>query len=356
MSHTAITDLSEVSTLPRLSSPQRRALNRLYDDAPAIPITCAAVSGEVHFKFFEETPIGIELPARHRLRLGPYTGSLLIDNVGLASLIGEPRADLLPHELRTVLLADALHAIVDALKNALRLRFEWLPDDGDVSVTHEAAVGFELRATDGSIIGRGIATLDEPKALDAIVPHFPRLHHKPTASFDKLLLPLRFELGSTQISLQEIRQIEAGDVVGIERWAASGAALHVTAIVGGRGGLRLSGLADESQITLTDIGENAVNRDVTDTPQALRADESAGLPLGRLDALEVTLRFEVGELAVSLGELKSLSAGHVFELAEPLSRSAVRILAHGHVLGKGYIVAVGDRLGVRVSEFVPGDL
>jgi type III secretion protein Q len=46
----------------------------------------------------------------------------------------------------------------------------------------------------------------------------------------------------------------------------------------------------------------------------------------------------------------------VFDLGQPLNRSPVRILAHGNVLGKGYLVAVGDRLGVRVSEFAPGEV
>jgi type III secretion protein Q len=46
----------------------------------------------------------------------------------------------------------------------------------------------------------------------------------------------------------------------------------------------------------------------------------------------------------------------VFELPQPLSRSAVRIVAHGQVLGKGHLVAVGDQLGVRVSDFAPSEV
>jgi type III secretion protein Q len=84
--------------------------------------------------------------------------------------------------------------------------------------------------------------------------------------------------------------------------------------------------------------------------------EAAGATLDRLDALEVQLRFEVGDLEVSLGELRHLRAGHVFELGQPLNRSSVRILAHGNVLGQGHLVAVGERLGVRVSEFAAGGL
>lgn len=69
----------------------------------------------------------------------------------------------------------------------------------------------------------------------------------------------------------------------------------------------------------------------------------------------MVLRFEVGELSLSLGELESLSPGHVFDLGQSLNRTDVRILAHGNMLGKGHLVAVGDRLGVRVSDFAPSE-
>jgi type III secretion protein Q len=80
------------------------------------------------------------------------------------------------------------------------------------------------------------------------------------------------------------------------------------------------------------------------------------LPLDRLDHLEVNVRFEVGDLSISLAELRSVQPGHVFELAHALSRSPVRILAHGNLLGRGHLVAVGDRLGVRVSDFAPSEV
>jgi type III secretion protein Q len=115
-------------------------------------------------------------------------------------------------------------------------------------------------------------------------------------------------------------------------------------------------LAEGSRITLQQSKETAMNRDTPEAGLTGQDDAAASLPLDRLDALEVTLRFEVGELSVSLGELKGLNPGHVFELGHALNRSPVRIIAHGNVLGKGYLVAVGDQLGVRVSEFAPSEL
>jgi type III secretion protein Q len=99
-----------------------------------------------------------------------------------------------------------------------------------------------------------------------------------------------------------------------------------------------------------------MNRNPEPPPPASDAQDAANAPIDRLDAMEVTLRFEVGNQQVSLGELRNLRAGHVFDLGKPLNRSEVRILAHGNLLGKGHLVAVGDRLGVRVSEFAPNDI
>lgn len=372
----AVIDLADAPALPRLAPSQQRALNRLYDDAPPFDVSCCCLSGRLHFVHAAPGLDTIETWGRHRVQLGPHAATLAIDAPGLAQLLDEPRPDHLPAELRTVLLADALHPLVEALKKTLRLRFDWMPDDtrsnseaGEAGEAGEAiaaiasttmpdgALGFEVRADDGAVALRGFASLDDPAAWETLVPVFARRRVDSSArQFDALRLPLRFELGSTTLALKELAGIRAGDVIGIERWAAFGSALQVTANAGGPAGLHIVGRADGSLITVTAMGDPRMNRDDPAAADPSLAGDPAGLPLSRLDALEVALRFEVGELSLTLGELKSLSPGHVFDLGQTLNRCDVRILAHGNLLGRGYLVAVGDRLGVRVSEFAPNEL
>jgi type III secretion protein Q len=354
----AVTELGLAAPLPRLASPLAQALSQLYGRAAPLTFNLRGTVQRLQWAWARSASPMFE---SFRLRLGHHTGHVGIDTVALARLLGERQIELLPRELRCVLWAEALHALVEAVEAATRLRIEWVAQSDDEPLFEpdaQRAAGFVLHA-DG-IETCGFVHFDDDAAWQAVLPLLPPAPPRApiTASqarvLDALHLPLPFTLGSTSITLREVRAVRPGDIVSIEDWQSSGPALRVSARAGGRGRLHFAGLAEGSRITVHSTGEQAMNRDA---PMAAPPGDDAGqLPLDRLDALEVTLRFEVGDLALSLGELRSIRAGHVFELGAPLNRSPVRILAHGNVLGKGYLVAVGERLGVRVSEFAPSEL
>jgi len=290
----------------------------------------------------------------YRFKLGARTGVLGLDQPAQIALFGEPRLVSLPRDLRSILLADAVHEIVEALTHSTRLAFEWLPgDEAATPVVHadEQAVGFRVLAADAG--WRGFVRFDDAAALAELAtppggPATPRDVSTAQDKFARLRFPLRWQIGATSIRLREVRSIRPGDLVGVEEWQSAGAAIVATAELGGR---RLVALAEGSRITIQQTRDSTMNRPPETAPQ-----DAANPTIDHLDALEVNLRFEVGDLSVSLGELRNLRAGHVFELGQPLNRSEVRIVAHGNLLGKGYLVAVGERLGVRVSEFAPGQI
>lgn len=364
-------ELGEAGALPRAEPANVRALNRLYGAAP-LPDIAAARGARYRIRWHHDAAFARTARESFRFRLGSHVGHLAMDAPSLQSLLGERRIDLLPRDLRYILLADALHPLIDALEKSLRLHFEWQPSETETRDAHdmhershpavssqgdpEHAAFFVAMPLEGSTVLRGFVQFEDTATLDTLVPAAAGPRHNAYAAdaFDALHLPVSFRLGSTPIRLREVGSIRPGDIVGIEQWSSSGAAIVVTAELGGSAGRHLSAFAEGSRITVQQSRDSAMKPDIP----ALAADaaDNANLPIDRLDALEVTLRFEVGDLSVSLGELRSIRAGHVFDLGQPLNRSPVRILAHGNVLGKGYLVAVGDRLGVRVSEFAPGEV
>ena len=344
-------ELGESPALPRIDPRTGRAFNRLHDHRAA-PLALARGDGAlaVHWTF-DDAP----LPPcdAYRFRLGTHAGYVALDVPAQVALLGEARLDRLPKELRTVLLAEAAQAWIDALEKATRQRFEWAPGEACEPFDAQRAACFRVVAPGGEA-WRGFVQFEDPAALDAFAPPLGAAGRRGAPA--RLRFPLRFRLGETRIRLHEVRGIGSGDILSIEHWRAAGAAVVVSAELGGAAGMQLTGLAEGTRITLQQTRDDTMNRPPDMTTAAADARDAAELPIDRLDALEVTLRFEVGDLLLSLGELKNLRPGHVFELGQPLNRSPVRILAHGNLLGKGTLVAVGDRLGVRVSEFAPGEL
>jgi type III secretion protein Q len=347
--------LGEAPGLPRLAIAAASALSRIANRRAA-PVVLPRPDGPLELRWRPRPEIGGPPVPRdtYRFVLGPYTGHVGLDAPSQAFLFDEPLHASLPSDLRHVLLAHATSAWTESLSRSLRMHVCW--DAGDavlpVAPTPQAPVDaafFEVQAK-GKVAVEGFLAFDQPDAYAtlAIAP----LASEPAAvpkELHELRMPIAFELGSTTLRLDEMRGIRAGDIVSVDRWQSKGRAVVVRGIVAGHGSTWVA-LAEGSKIEV-----QAMN-DLTITPLREADDKAQGnaaLPLDRLDALEVTLRFEVGDLEVSLGELKSIGPGHVFDLAQPLNRSEVRVLAHGNLLGKGHLVAVGDRLGVRISEFAP---
>lgn len=353
-----VTELGEATALPRATPASVRALNRLYSAAGPLAITLKDKPHRVRFTHRDTTSTA---PADvFRFRLGAHFGTLGIDALAASWLFGERRSELLPRDLRYVLLADALHPLADALERALRVRFEWSPPqatDAPTPNTQPAqAARFDVEDPDGTVRLHGFVQFDDDAAFDAVVSDLPCTRPPPVDALEWLRVPVPFVIGRTRVSLRELGLIAPGDIISIEDWASVGTALQVQADWGGTPGRVLTGVAEGSRITIQPPKDSDMNRDPSPSTTPGDVDEAAHLPLDRLDSLEVSLRFEVGDLSLSLGELKNVRAGHVFELAQPLNRSPVRIIAHGNVLGKGHLVAVGDRLGVRVSEFAPSEI
>lgn len=72
--------------------------------------------------------------------------------------------------------------------------------------------------------------------------------------------------------------------------------------------------------------------------------------LGRLAELGLPVSFEIDSGRMPLAELAALGPGAVLGLASPLREATVRLTCHGQVLGHGRLVAIGERLGVRIEH------
>lgn len=77
---------------------------------------------------------------------------------------------------------------------------------------------------------------------------------------------------------------------------------------------------------------------------------AGGIPA--IAEIQLPVEFSIGTLTSSLGELESIQPGFVFELTTPVDRP-ITIAVNGTAIGRGELLRIGDRLGVRLVEIIP---
>ncbi|HBA53482.1 flagellar motor switch protein FliN [Syntrophorhabdus aromaticivorans] len=75
------------------------------------------------------------------------------------------------------------------------------------------------------------------------------------------------------------------------------------------------------------------------------------LNIDNLLDISVEVSVEIGRAKMSIGELLALSRGSIIELNR-LAGESVDVYVNEKLLGKGEIVVVNERLGVRIMEIV----
>ncbi len=102
---------------------------------------------------------------------------------------------------------------------------------------------------------------------------------------------------------------------------------------------------------LTDAKEGGKMEEFVTENQTTSNTKKFELNMDSLLDVSVEISVEIGRTKISIGELLALSKGSVVELNR-LAGESVDVYVNEKLLGKGEIVVVNERLGVRVTEIV----
>ena len=299
------------------------------------------------------------------------SGRLALDRRGEALLVQEEGAAQLPPALRAVLLADALDGSRRVFEERTGLQARWLAVPGASDGIEPIWFDLQPPGPAPGQAGKVALTFDDldtwgriSAAFDALPAPTPgrRSGMSPQRDWN---LPLRMEVGSTRLTWADLSQIAQGDIVAVDRWESRGAGLGVTLSAGSATRRHWRAHVEHARVTIIDIEKDDMQANptspaassagpgqpVTATPGEQRRDHIMLDLIGRLD---VDIRFEVAGLSIRLDALAAIGPGYVFDLPQALTQCEVDIVCHANLLGKGQLVAVGERLGVRVTSFAAG--
>jgi type III secretion protein Q len=346
-------DLAGNAQLPRLHPSVAKSLNRIHAGGSVFEFR----SGDaVWHAAWDPDPPPLSMARKYRFQLGEAFGHLVLDPLAERRLIGDMANDVVPPDLRALLLADALDALFPYVEQWSGQPFRFIVvDDQETPAVDPQAACVCLRAQEQSsqAVFHCTVQFDDERHLELLCPSAPAVRPQGTADWNWIPVPLSFRLGATSLKLEELRQIAPGDIVRIDVWRTAGKALLASASLPGSARRTIAAHIVDTKIIVDRFEEDSMSTTKTGDALADRAHPDA--MLDDLEALEITLTFELGSHGVTLGELRSLRAGHAIELAQPLQRSTIRIMANGRPVGSGYLIALGDKLGIRISEFAKND-
>lgn len=331
----------QAATLSRLYS--RGELRRCVEDTPWL----------FRWRYLAEPPTGIEL----ELRIG---GARAV--VGLEGLQAFGRAaDVTRADLPSGLRAACLNGLGIALWRELEALTRRTVEVLDVRLDPAPEVaseylGFEISAEPRGPLVRGMLRFTDRdparscELYDVLAETSQR--ELPGAPLPTGL-PLRWAavIGSTRLAAAEVQTLEEHDVVLIDDATREPNALVCWLGVGptrryaGRVSWRSEGQVPPV-LQMVDFGIGG--------GKSMGADIDA--VAAGFDDIPVSLRFELAQWSASLAEVGNLSVGAVIDTGQRIDGHTVSVWVEQRCIGKGQLVAVGERLGVRLVSVFAGGL
>jgi type III secretion system YscQ/HrcQ family protein len=331
------------------AAPATELLPRFDRAAVLLANQFCVAAGPVAFGPFQAQVGSADLRAGRRnaylLRGAGIRCRLWLDPLLEFDLLGEVDPDLVPRDIRAVVIAHGLAPLLDAISSVA----------GAALIVHQEA---DERAATGPRVSIRVARSGvdrvcgvELEVLDAVAwqgssnaAMGARRRHV-LDEWQSLPVPMHVAVGTAPILLGELRRLAPGDVIVIDSAASIGNSLPVEADVVGLPGYRLHLLIEQSTASVHHIERMPMN---DPTP-------AAGIDATAIDALEVQVVFRIAQVTLPLHALALLQPGYVFELERALDRAEIQIVANGRPMGQGSLIAVGSRLGIRVESFAGPD-
>jgi type III secretion protein Q len=242
--------------------------------------------------------------------------------------------------LQTIVLEAAFAEMAGIFEDATRKRFSVLSLDQTGEIPgHCAGFGFSL--DDGEFVCEGELWVDElGLGFLAAAVRLVDIEKRSMSTFDDLPVRLSLDVGWTDLSFATFRQLEKRDLILLDEcWIAPESRIFLRA--GRQVGLPTE--IEESRIVITgELGE--IMYDDADDDQD---DDNESENEKTLDGIQMRVSFDLGQRSMTLGELRQLSPGYVFELGRPV-RSAVNIRANGKLIGEGELVDVDGQMAVSI--------
>jgi flagellar motor switch protein FliN len=331
--------------LKKVKATHTQIFNQLFKCKRQLEFDLGEEKYSVNFTFFEkkiESPISIIVCINDR-----FFYSLTLENEFIRKMFGDycslNEVLQLPEYIRNIAFEVEIERFLDRFDQYCNCKSDIVEFfEEKESKNEKICIQFNLlREKDRACFSGSIKTNHE--GMDWFLDKFNGLPKVFERKFDKIPLNVDFELGYALLTIGELGGVELNDIL-----------------------LMDERLSPKRSYVIVNIGRSLIfdgqvdpaGKIVLDTKTIQRPDEDMQKEENRhshhaealIGDIPVKLTFKVGETQMTFAELIDLQPGYIFEMDNDLEKP-VEIKANGKSVGKGELVKIGDRLGVRVLEF-----
>jgi type III secretion system YscQ/HrcQ family protein len=175
--------------------------------------------------------------------------------------------------------------------------------------------------------------------------------HQHEAAFQAVTWKVLVNAGSAHLRAQELSELEVGDIIRIHPQIE--VVLPASDRKSPDQGWTARQVSDQPlrlEITSTFRRNRIMNQETTHENRAeeLSAPETSETPV--LDNLPIRLQVVLDQVELNLADLRSLAVGSILEL-DRTHTDSVQLAANGTLIGRGQLVDIEGRMGVRLTEW-----
>lgn len=274
----------------------------------------------------------------------------------LGSVLGGASLPALPSPLADAVLEAAMAELLQALqalgRGTPQLVGWGAADAAALQALPPHACALHLAADDGSSQAIAGSLHMDSLGLLLVAGLVAKRPPEPGPLDDGVPVALRAEIGFTRLPASEAAAIAAGDVVLLDAFfAAADPALWLSP--DGLHGVHVTWPAAAAAEVGAEANAATAPRLTVIQPWTATMPASPDTPsatdTATLDSVPVRLSFDLGDVSLTMAQLRALQPGQTLELGHPLT-GAVRIRANGALVGEGDLVEIDGQVGVSVRH------
>ena len=209
-----------------------------------------------------------------------------------------------------------------------------------------------LRNRDQRTVSLGVFAVETPDGLNWLNQNLPLQpgEKKPLA---RSLLQCRLPviIGEAKLAIQEIKQLEAGDLIWIEtaKITRQGMRVCLEPPVSENAQERIvyHGFVKQRNLILCGASTTKPNSKKSTLPLATETENAMEMDIGNI---ELPLTFDLGAITLPLTEIEQLGEHQILELSGEAANMRVNVRVHGTCIAQGSLMLAGRRLAVRLEK------